>query len=747
MLHLIASNFVGGPEKQILRHAEQDASNALEVVIGSFRDGEGRPEILSKAEALGIPTIELGSGHLPHVAVRELLKKLDEDDISILCTHGYKANLIGFLASKFTDCPHIAFVRGWTGENFRVRVYEAVERFVLRRTPRVVCVSRPQAERLAQERRHAALPRVIANAANLPGVAQVDIRALRAELGIATDVFVVSAAGRLSPEKGHRYLLDATKLLAARIPNLQVLLLGEGTERASLEAQCNALGLQGCVRLPGFQRDVLRWMRASDVVVNPSLTEGMPNVVLEAMSLGLPIVATDVGGVGDMLVNGESGLLIPAGDAHAIADAVFQLFADPDKSRALGRSANNAVQRFSPERQRDELLALYAETLGLAPDALQPPREPLALPFISVVIPVRNEEAHLGAVLDDLLQQDYPHDRFEIIVVDGNSTDGTSDVVRRHAARARVSVRLVNNPSQWSSAGRNAGILNSRGDVIAFIDGHCHILSPALLRDTAALLHETGAECLCRPQPLTTGHNTPLQDAIAFARASRIGHGLDSTIFDPEREAWVDPTSSGAVYRRGVFQRFGLYDEQFDACEDVEFNHRLAAAGIKGYISPRLRIDYQPRDSFRALLRQMMRYGRGRFRLARKHPGARSLGQLVPALFVTAPVLLALLAPWTHWAGWLLALGAAAYIALSLSVSISIAARKGLRYLKYLPFVYPIIHSGLGLGFMAEACRLGERRPASASSGVTNPVEDAGDALSETPSACAPQAARIGGGN
>jgi len=334
---------------------------------------------------------------------------------------------------------------------------------------------------------------------------------------------------------------------------------------------------------------------------------------------------------------------------------------------------------------------------------LQPTSSPTLVNarFISVIIPVRNEEAHLGAVLGDLLNQDYPADRFEILVVDGESTDGTAAVVQHYSAVDSPTIRLLANPGRLSSAGRNVGIRNSQGDIILFVDGHCRILNRSLLSDTVRIMQETGARCLCRPQPLTAPGNTWFQDVVAHARATLIGHGRDSTIYDTELEGFVDPTSSGAGYQRSVFERVGLYDEQFDACEDVELNHRVHRAGIPAYSSPRLTITYEPRTGLTGLFRQTLRYGKGRFLLMRKHAEAASLSQLVPAAFAAGLFLLTVgsLASGVIRDFSLLAL--AAYAVLLLVFSTALGVRHGWKDFLVAPFVYLTIHLGFGAGFWA----------------------------------------------
>jgi GT2 family glycosyltransferase len=329
--------------------------------------------------------------------------------------------------------------------------------------------------------------------------------------------------------------------------------------------------------------------------------------------------------------------------------------------------------------------------------------EPAQLPFISVVIPVRNEEASLASVLDDLIRQDYPHDRYEILVVDGQSTDGTAAVVQRYVSLDSPRIRLFSNPGQLSSSGKNVGVRNSRGEFILFVDGHCRIPTRSLLSEHVRILRESGAECLCRPQPLSSPGNTWFQNVVAHARATLIGHGRDSDIYRTDLEGFVNPTSSGAGYRRSVFERVGLYDERFDACEDVEFNHRVYRAAIPSYFSPRLAILYEPRSSLSGLFRQMLRYGRGRFLLMQKHKETACLSQVLPAAFVSGLAFLALgylasslARPWS-----LVVL--VAYAAVLLASSAALGVRHGWQDFLVAPFVYLSIHIGLGAGFWVGA--------------------------------------------
>src|SRR5205085_10028453 len=142
--------------------------------------------------------------------------------------------------------------------------------------------------------------------------------------------------------------------------------------------------------------------------------------------------------------------------------------------------------------------------------------------FVSVIVPVRNEERFIGRTLAQLLAQDYPAGSFEVLVADGRSTDATREIVHSVAA-AHPNVALLDNPKRWSSAGRNVAVRAARGDILVVVDGHCDLANGRYLRDLAGAFARSGADCIGRPQPLDVSTAAPLQRAIAAARTSRPG--------------------------------------------------------------------------------------------------------------------------------------------------------------------------------------------------------------------------------
>lgn len=336
---------------------------------------------------------------------------------------------------------------------------------------------------------------------------------------------------------------------------------------------------------------------------------------------------------------------------------------------------------------------------GATPQASPLPSK--TVPFISVLVPVRNEEAFIKDTLTQLLSQHYDPECYEVIVADGQSTDATCEIVREFQLD-HPNLFLHSNPHGWSSAGRNVAVRASRGDLLVVIDGHCDLGNPHYLADLAAAFAASGADCVGRPQPLDVADTSPLQQAVAAARSSRLGHHPDSFIYS-SAERFVPPESVAIAYRRDVFETVGLFDETFDACEDVEFNHRVARAGLRCYFTPKVRVHYYPRASLRGLFRQMVRYGRGRVRLLRKHPDTFSVPCLVPAAFLVGLVVGAVAALFSPWLAAAYGAVLAVYVLAVLTGSVAAAAQaRNVRILPWLPLVFTTIHLGAGAGFLRE---------------------------------------------
>jgi len=368
ILHLIASNSVGGPEKQLLHHARDTRNAGYQIVLGSFQDDANQPEVLAAARRYGIETVSIPGGIRPGL-VDDLTEYLNGHAIDLLCTHGYKANVVGHFSAKHAGVPWVPFVHGFTAETWQVTLYERLERSLLMRSPWVICTSPAQARELARLRRGRRAPLVVQNAVLAPREATSLREAVpsREELGFSHRAFVFGAAGRLSREKGHRFLLDAFAQLRQMLPGqpIELLLLGEGREESALRAQARRLGVESRVCFAGFQPKPAAWMKLMDCLVQPSLAEGTPNTVLEAMLLGIPVIATHAGGVPEVVESGVSGLLVEPGSGPALTEAMSKLVGSNGLGTRLAAEARRRVrENFCPTRQRSLLETLYRMLLG-----------------------------------------------------------------------------------------------------------------------------------------------------------------------------------------------------------------------------------------------------------------------------------------------------------------------------------------------------------------------------------------------
>jgi succinoglycan biosynthesis protein ExoA len=322
------------------------------------------------------------------------------------------------------------------------------------------------------------------------------------------------------------------------------------------------------------------------------------------------------------------------------------------------------------------------------------------LPFISVVIPIHNEEEFISDTLEHIAAQDYPGERYEVLLIDGMSSDWSREIAHSRADLFE-NFRLLDNPKKISSAARNIGFDNARGEYIIVVDGHVYIENKRLFRDMVEIFTETGLDVLSRPQPLTPPDNSYFQNAVAYSRESFIGHGMGSTIYDTDYTGPVDPSSSGAMYRRDAIKSVGQFDESFDAAEDYEFNYRVALHNKHSYISPRLAIYYYPRNRLSCLFTQMRRYGLGRNKMLRKHGDGFRSGTVIPPLFFFSLLIFALLSIFVDQLWLLTTLMGSVYLSALIISSCSVACRKGIRYLPVLPFIYLTIHLGLAYGMIS----------------------------------------------
>ncbi len=362
--HLRATNFFGGPEKQILEHCRELETSAWRGIIAVFREGREEVELEARARAAGLETfqIETSSSFSPR-AVGLLRRELESRKIDLLVTHGYKSDIIGRLALRHCRTPQLIHMRGFTGENWKVRLYEHLDLWALRRVQGVICVS--EATRHLLIARGVSDVRAVTVHNAIHAEEQIKPIDLSEAFGLPQQARVLVAAGRLSPEKGHAVLIDAFSILARQNDDLQLLIVGDGHLAQELTRHAARLSCRERIYFPGFRNDALRCLAAGTLIVNPSFSEGLPNVILEAFVAQTPVVATCVGGVPELIEEGRTGYLAPPGDSEALAQAIETALANPNEARRRATRARELVlSAFTFPAQAEKLTAIYDRKLS-----------------------------------------------------------------------------------------------------------------------------------------------------------------------------------------------------------------------------------------------------------------------------------------------------------------------------------------------------------------------------------------------
>jgi glycosyltransferase involved in cell wall biosynthesis len=325
-------------------------------------------------------------------------------------------------------------------------------------------------------------------------------------------------------------------------------------------------------------------------------------------------------------------------------------------------------------------------------------------PFVSVVMPVRNEADYIERSLGAVLAQDYPIELMEILVVDGMSTDGTRDVVARLQA-GRHNLRLISNQRMIVPTGLNLALAVAAGEIIIRVDGHCEIASD-YVRRCVEHLRSGCAEAV--GGPLETVGETPLAQAIATVMSSGFGVGGSSFRTVSDKTMFTD-TVPFPAYTRAIIDRAGPYDEELVRNQDDEYNYRLLQIGGRILLADDVRSRYYSRSTLRSLWRQYLQYGYWKVRVAQKHLRQMRVRQFVPPLFVLALSTGLLVAPLSTVGLWLFGCVSGSYAIANLMASVVVARSRKPSNPALLPPAFAAIHLAYGLGFLYGLIRFSGR--------------------------------------
>ncbi len=311
-------------------------------------------------------------------------------------------------------------------------------------------------------------------------------------------------------------------------------------------------------------------------------------------------------------------------------------------------------------------------------------------PFVSVLIPIRNEGLFIKRCIQAVLGQDYPSDKVEILIADGMSDDGTSELLQDWAGQA-ANRYVFQNPGKVVPTGLNILIPKAKGEVIIRVDGHC-VIAPDYVSNCVRHLLQNRVDGVGGPMR-SIGEDL-ISQVTALAMSSKFGVGNSSFRTETGQTKLAD-TVPFPAYTRAIIEKVGLYDEELVRNQDDEYNYRIREAGGKILLAEDVRSEYYSRGSLKKLWKQYFQYGFWKVRVLQKHPRQMSLRQFVPLTFVLALILTLL-----SW-GWLaLLILLAAYLVANLAVSIITVSGQGLKKLLLLPLAFVIIHLSYGLGFL-----------------------------------------------
>jgi glycosyltransferase involved in cell wall biosynthesis len=358
----------GGPDKTILNSPRFLAPDGYRNLC-AYMHPPGDPgfeQLREKARLWQAPLLSVPDrGPLDWRVVLKLLDICRRERVAIWHGHDYKSNLLGLILRRFHPMRLVTTVHGWVRHTRRTPLYYWIDRLCLRHYERVICVSEDLQQRCLE---YGVSPERCVLIENAIDTVEFSRRLPAAEakqrLGIPPGQFVLGAVGRLSAEKGFDVLIRAVAGLLKQGLDVELLIIGDGEQESQLQTLIAELGVGDRVHLLGFRADTMELYQAMDVLALSSYREGLPNVLLEAMALKVPVIATRIAGIPRLVRDGENGLLVEPGETASLADAVKRLHDDAALRALLSQAGRHAIeQRYSFAIRMQKIRALYDKLL------------------------------------------------------------------------------------------------------------------------------------------------------------------------------------------------------------------------------------------------------------------------------------------------------------------------------------------------------------------------------------------------
>jgi glycosyltransferase involved in cell wall biosynthesis len=380
VVSIMEAQFVTGPAKNLLAFAQRARSAppglpSVDLSIVTYHRGaetkpSDNPFIAAAEKASAAVEVIYERRRFDPTVLPQIAAALQRRQPMIVQTHNVKSHFLMRYSGLWRKYRWIAFHHGYTSTDLKMRLYNQLDRWSLRKAAHLVTVCGPFQRQLEERGVDAGRITIQHNAIRpFEPISEEKSRAVREALNCAKDTPVLLMVSRLSHEKGHLDFLQALALLKRRGMKFHAVIVGEGPERRPIESLRERLQLTADVKLVGQQNDVRPYYGVATLYVMPSHSEGSPNALLEAMAAGVPVVASAVGGIPEIVTSGTTGMLVPLRNSEALADALEQLLKDPSKAARLAENASCETKKSTYEAYHRALTAIYQRVLAQPPGA------------------------------------------------------------------------------------------------------------------------------------------------------------------------------------------------------------------------------------------------------------------------------------------------------------------------------------------------------------------------------------------
>ena len=369
VLHQRSSNFYGGPERQIHFHARHASLTGIDIRVSSFSENNTTPDFLTTISDENIPTklFKVKSAY-DNTSFHLIKKYIKDNHIDILCTHDYRSHYYGFRACRGTSTKWIAFSRGMTTGNIKVKIFNHLEKYLLRKAHHIVAVSESQKQKLIKQSIKPEKISTIHNAIDLSYISSIQPISIKERFSFAPHNYVCMSAGRFSEEKGQFYFVKAAEMALQKNERLRFVLFGDGPDLLKIQAYIKNKALDKYILCPGFESNILGLIKSADLLVNPSLSEGLPNIVLEALASQIPVVVTNVGGHPEIVTDSRNGYIVEPKNINQLSERILQMAENSDCLSDFAKDSRTTLkEKFSFTSQNKKLVNLYMQLSKLRP--------------------------------------------------------------------------------------------------------------------------------------------------------------------------------------------------------------------------------------------------------------------------------------------------------------------------------------------------------------------------------------------